>query len=161
MINRRGELAHPRQQYRKNSLRFESWDYSSPGPYFFTICTFRRKEIFSFEAIRTKVIDIFTGVTDELGINLHAIIVADNHIHALTTLPGDKRVSLWNYIGKAKVRITQAMKSGQASLPLRDKVWQRSFYDHIVRDEHDFLQKASYIESHPAKEEGDIYTEWH
>ena len=106
---RRGELARPT---RKDSLRLKDYDYSLPGPYFFTVCVFNRKEIFKEQDIR------------------------------------------------GKVRMTQ-MIIGQVSLPLRDRIWQRSFYEHIIRDENDFSQKAQYIENHPIKEEGNIYAEWH
>jgi len=154
---RRGELARPT---RKNSLRLKDYDYSLSGPYFFTVCLFNRKEIFKEQNIRGKVIEVFKNLAGELGIDIHAIVIASNHLHGVVTLPDDRRVTLWQYIGTAKVRITQ-MIIGQASLPLRDRIWQRSFYDHIIRDENDFSQKAQYIENHPIKEEGDIYAEWH
>jgi hypothetical protein len=44
---------------------------------------------------------------------------------------------------------------------IRDKIWQRLFYDHIIRNDKDFIEKAKYIENHPLKEEGDIFVEWH
>ena len=154
---RRGELARPT---RKNSLRLKDYDYSLSGPYFFTVCVFNRKEIFKEQDIRGKAIEVFKNLAGELGIDIHAIVIASNHLHGVVTLPDDRRITLWQYIGTAKVRITQ-MIIGQASLPLRDRIWQRSFYDHIIRDENDFSQKAQYIENHPIKEEGDIYAEWH
>ena len=31
------------------------------------------------------------------------------------------------------------------------KVWQRRFYDHVIRDENDYLKIGQYIENNPAK----------
>ena len=36
-------------------------------------------------------------------------------------------------------------------------IWQKSFYDHIVRDESDYLRICEYIETNPAKWQEDIY----
>jgi putative transposase len=141
---------------RKNSLRLKDYDYSLPGPYFFTICTFTRKEIFKEQDIRDKVIEVFKNLAGKLGVTIHAIVVASNHIHGIVTLPDDKRIILWQYIGMAKVRITQTIIGQDAtlSLPLRDRIWQRSFYEHVIRDEEDFSEKAQYIVNHPIKEVG-------
>lgn len=163
---RRGEFTRPK--FRKNSLRLKDWDYSQAGPYFFTICTFKRKNIFKNQSIQNKVIGIFNILAYKLRIKVNAVIVADNHIHGILTLPDDKSMKLWNYIAIVKVKITQTIDvnnskktEGQVNLPLREKIWQRSFYDHIIRDEKDYFEKAQYIENHPIKEEGSIYAEWH
>lgn len=153
---RRGDLGRPIS--RKNSLRLSNWDYSLPGPYFFTICTFEHKEIFDSQAIRNQIIEVFKNIAGEIKSTINTIVIATNHIHGIVTLGDDKKISLSEYIGRAKVKTTQKIK-GQASLPLR--LWQRSFYEHVIRNENDFLEKAKYIDNHPMKEQGDIYAEWH
>ncbi|MEK6645270.1 MAG: transposase [Candidatus Firestonebacteria bacterium] len=146
---------------RRNTLRLKIWDYYLIGPYFFTICTFKRKEIFIFQTIRNKIIEIFKTLADELKVSINAIVVANNHIHGLITLPEKKTINLWEYIAKAKVKTTQTIFNGRVNPPLRENVWQRSFYDYVIRNQDDFFEKAKYIENHPIKEEGNIYTEWH
>ena len=37
------------------------------------------------------------------------------------------------------------------------KVWQKSFHDHIIRDEQDYLKIANYIETNPAKWSEDCF----
>lgn len=48
VYSRRGELVHPNDYsfYRKNSLRLKNYDYRLPGPYFVTICTDKRINLF-------------------------------------------------------------------------------------------------------------------
>ncbi|MFH1540842.1 MAG: transposase [Elusimicrobiota bacterium] len=161
---RRGDLGRPSFiRIRKSSLRLKTWDYFLPGPYFFTICTFEREKIFNDQIIREKTIEVLKNIAKELGIVIHGIIIATNHLHGLITLSNDRKINLWQqYIGKVKVKVTQTI-IGWASPPLRehDRIWQRSFYDHIIRNEKDFLEKAKYIEKHTFKEESDIYAEWH
>ncbi len=110
--------------------------------------------------VRELVIEAFKNEAAEAASTIHAIVTASNHVHGIVTLPGGEKISLSQFIGKAKVKTSQQLR-GQASPPLRDAIWQRSFYDHVIRDEKDFLEKAQYIEKHPMKEEGDVYAEWH
>lgn len=44
-----------------------------------------------------------------------------------------------------------------ASKELGRNIWQRSYYDHVVRDESDYLRIASYIMENPAKWMEDRY----
>lgn len=39
--------------------------------------------------------------------------------------------------------------------------WQRSYYDHVIRNDADFTEKARYIENHPYKESASAWAEWH
>ena len=39
----------------------------------------------------------------------------------------------------------------------KGKVWQKSFHDHIIRDEQDYLKIANYIETNPAKWSEDCF----
>lgn len=41
--------------------------------------------------------------------------------------------------------------------PFNKRVWQRSFYDHIIRNDIDYVRIAEYIENNPAKWEEDRY----
>ena len=40
---------------------------------------------------------------------------------------------------------------------LGQNIWQRSYYDHVIRDEHDYLRIAKYIMENPAKWMEDRY----
>ncbi len=90
---------------------------------------------------------------------IHCIAIAVDHIHGLFGLPEERKTSLSKFVAIIKVRITQFLREGRASPPLR--VWQRGFYDHVIRNERDFFEKAEYIENHPIKEESNVYAEWH
>ena len=150
-----GELVRPR----KNSLRLKNYDYHLPGPYFITVCTNRRINLFERSSVRNHVIEIIKTVGADLSARIHCIVTAVDHIHGLFSLPEDKKDSLSKFVAIMKVRITQLLREGRINPSLR--VWQRGFYDHVIRDEKDFLEKAQYIENHPIKEESDTYTEWH
>lgn len=81
-------------------------------------------------------------------------------VHGLITLPEGRKISLSQYIGIVKVKMTQMIqREGGQAHPYA--IWQRSYYDHIIRNEKDFNEKVRYIENHPFKEESTMYAKWH
>ena len=87
-------------------------------------------------------------------------VIMPNHVHMILRISSNKSLQgpMWasapteasipNLIRSWKVLISKAL--GQS-------IWQRSYYDHIIRDEHDYLVKARYIEENPAKWSSDDY----
>ena len=53
-------------------------------------------------------------------------------------------------------RIIQQMK-GAATKKIGAPVWQKLFYDHVIRDEADYRRHYEYIESNPSKWAEDEY----
>jgi len=88
-----------------------------------------------------------------------AIVLLPDHLHALWTLPpGDSDFSIrWRRI---KEEFTCAFlrcggKEGRRSSSRRRRkergVWQRRFYDHVIRDERDFERHFDYVHYNPVK----------
>jgi putative transposase len=156
---------------RKN-LRLENWDYSRSGAYFVTVCTKDRKnflsEISSVGAIHespavrlTKCGQIVDRYIGELHrrypeIVVDKYVIMPNHVHILLSIiyneddgaPGSSRPTLSQMIGAMK-RFTNQ----QTGI----KLWQPSFYDHVVRDGEDYRRVWRYIDDNPAKWEEDKY----
>ena len=128
-------------------------NYNQPGAYFLTLCARERKPYFRSSygteaplsplgvilenAIR-KIPDHYPAVTVD-----HYVIMAD-HIHLLLQIhhPGGKGIST----------VVQQLKSAvsrQAGSP----VWQKGFYDHVIRNEADYRARWLYIEGNPARAE--------
>ena len=145
--------------HRRNSLHLKDYDYSIPGPYFITICTRERLNLCDRTSIRDSVIEIIKHEGSKLSTRIHCVVIAIDHIHGLLGLPEDKNVTLSKFVAIIKVRITQFIRMDQENKRIR--IWQRGFYDHVVRNERDFIEKASYIENHPIREESNVYAEWH
>ena len=71
-----------------------------------------------------------------------------NHVHLLLQLSGDAAPALG--------RIIQQLK-GTVSKQLGTSIWQDKYYDHVIRDENDFLIKYKYISDNPSKWAEDEY----
>ena len=135
---------------RRNSLRLKDFDYSSEEYYFVTIsCKERGK---CFENINAKIIikrQIY-DIEKRFDILIDCFVVMSDHIHMIIVLNEAKRVNLSKVIQAFKSLVTKEFKE---KLSVRDKFWQRGFYDHIIRNEKDYLEKKRYILNNPLKKE--------
>jgi len=135
--------------------RLENFDYSQNGAYFITICAKDRKPILSAvgaNCVRpTKIgtvieneINRISSIYDSVSIDKYVIM--PNHIHLLIRLDNNGRTQFAPTIS----RIIKQFK-GSVTKQLGESIWQKSFYDHIIRDEYDYLAKWKYIDDNPAK----------
>ena len=124
------------------------------GTFFFTVTTLDRRR-----GVLTKNIavlrDVFAQEKKRRPFTIDAIVVLPDHLHCLWTLPpGDSDFSSrWREI---KARFSARVASGE-SLSTRRRIkgergiWQRRFWEHVIRDERDFERCADYIHWNPVK----------
>ncbi|HEX4044025.1 MAG TPA: transposase [Xanthobacteraceae bacterium] len=162
-----------RVQRRRRSLRLEGYDYSQAGGYFVTICTYHRKCLFGYvdeSCVRLNEIGLIAQRTwHDLPshyphVSLDAFVVMPNHVHgvvmfvdeasALPTGAGLKPAptkfhALPEIVRAFKTFSARAINNHQRS---RGKsLWQRNYYEHVIRDEKDLGRIRRYIAENPAR----------
>ncbi len=161
--------------------RLNDFDYSNCGCYFITICTHNRIHHFGEIMSGTMKLNEFGEIAAEnwnsIPLHFHNVlldefIVMPNHIHGIIGIidnpKGNPQVANINpQIGKkldrSKMLVSRIVQQYKASVT-RDinnlnKIefkWQRSFYDHIIRNERSYENIQSYIFYNPIKWEMDI-----
>ncbi len=156
--------------YRDESRRLESWDYSTPGGYFVTICSHLKRPYFGkitngklcLSSIGKIVAEEWekTGTLrknvklDEYTImpnHLHGIIILQESVgtprrgvHKNSTLRSD---SLGSIVGQFKSACTRRIRSTFN----KEFAWQSRYYDHIIRDENDLFRIIKYVRENPSK----------
>ena len=148
---------------KRKQNRLSGYDYSQPGGYFITICTKGREELLGsvvgadvLIGPQIKLSPIGQVVHDVLASmpNVTKFVVMPNHIHAIVRIEdGAMRTSpptqgLSQMVRYFKRNVTQ--RCGQA-------IWQRTFHDHIIRNEADYLRIWQYIDTNPAEWRQDCY----
>ena len=144
--------------FRRRKNRWDGFDYSADGDYFVTICTVQRSCIlgnilpgtssvrmseygqavlFAIERLRT----VFPHV------RIPIYVIMPNHVHMILSLTESEH-SLSSIINYFKGTVTKITKGG---------IWQKSFYDHVIRDENDYNRICDYIENNPAAWSSDDY----
>ena len=82
-------------------------------------------------------------------------VVMPNHIHGIITIDTECGPSLTKIIGQYKMAVTKKIHDKDPN----QKVWQRSFYDHIIRNKEDYERIWLYIHGNPQKWDTDCYFE--
>lgn len=156
----------------RKSNRLKEYNYSQNGMYFITICS-DNKQCFFCKIVECGILDAPKIEYSEYGeiiknqidcmnemydnINVEKYIIMPNHLHLIIEIKNNNGASrtphptntiLSSFVGTLK-RFTNR-KAGK-------NLWQRSFYDHIIRDDEDYITKAQYIENNPAKWQEDEY----
>ena len=137
---------------------YRRW-YSPGGTSFFTIVTCRRIRIFRHAHARVLLNDVLGEVAAEMPFVTEAMVILWDHLHVIWTLPpGDWDYSVrWKEI---KQRFTDRwLAVGGEEAPVTESqrrrgnrgVWQRRFWDRLVRDEDEFKALLDYIHYNPVK----------
>ena len=126
------------------------------GCYFFTLITHRRRPILTLPDNVTRLRESFSHVQVSHPFVLDGIVILPEHIHCLMRLPeGDEDFSRrWSLIKRHfSIGCVGVPEADTASR--RDKrekgVWQRRFWEHLIRDEEDWRRHMDYIHYNPVK----------
>jgi putative transposase len=124
------------------------------GTFFFTLALLERNRQLLTEHIDT-LRATFAAARSRKNFTVNAIVVLPDHLHCIWTLPeGDADFSSrWHSI---KAQFARAMPAGERLSLRRQKkgergIWQRRFWEHVIRDERDFERHADYIHFNPVK----------
>ena len=142
---------------RKNN-RLLGFNYANSASYFITICTANRRKIFWNDRTDGTLSD--QGLIAEQEIialperfmltRIDKYVIMPDHIHMIVTLIGalpgtdEKTPDVKNVIGSFKARVTGRIVNGQS-------IWQKSFYDHVIRNDKEYSDIWEYIEYNPCK----------
>ena len=137
---------------------FRRW-YQPGGTYFFTVVTYRRRQILTRPIARRCLRAAMRSVAADEPFETLALVLLPDHLHAIWALPpGDDRFSRrWQAIkagfshaylasGAAQSAVTESQASDR-----RRGVWQRRFWEHLVRDEDELAALCDYIHYNPVK----------
>ncbi|STX44539.1 Transposase and inactivated derivatives [Legionella donaldsonii] len=126
-----------------------------PGAtYFFTVNLLNRKSDLLIKQIN-KLRDSFKKVLNSYPFEIDGVVILPDHFHIMMTLPAeDKNYSL--RIRLIKGYFSQQIVAREFISPVRKKknergIWQRRFWEHLIRDEKDYEHHLNYMHYNPVK----------
>ncbi len=138
---------------KRKKLRLKEYDYNTPGAYFITICTIERRNLLStIVGDDAHIVPLEYGKIAEKYIcsipGIDRYVIMPNHIHMIIRIGSG---TMWASSPTASVpQLVRSFKT-LVTKEIGERIFQRSFYDHIIRDEADYLKIAAYIEQNPIK----------
>ena len=131
----------------------------SGGTYFITQVTHQRHPWLCTDTGRQALREAIIAVRQKYPFTLDAFVLLPDHFHCLMTMPeGDHDFSLRLRLIKTYVtkHYKQALVIDCPVSESRQKrgeqnLWQRRFWEHVIRDERDFVNHCNYIHWNPVK----------
>ena len=151
----------------RKSMRLKEYDYSTPGAYFVTICTQGKQKILS-TIVGGGAFDAPIVTLTKIGEVARKYILSGNRIPGVTV---DKFVIMPNHIHLILV-IEETAVSGTSRAPsptnaaiphfvstfkrlchreIGEPIFQRAYYDHVIRSDADYREIWEYIDTNPDK----------
>jgi putative transposase len=133
--------------------------FSPGGTFFFTLVTYARRPLFSDPANRDLLRSAIETCRLARPFTIDAFVLLPDHLHAVWTLPsGDSDYSIrWSLIKKSFTRSFLATGGHDRAVSAsrrrnrRRGVWQRRFWEHVIRDTDDYNAHLDYTHYNPVK----------
>ncbi len=144
--------------------RLKDYAYNENGSYYVTICTANRKCLLSCvvgRGLAPAAIELsaYGKIAKEqllllekrfVGVKIAAYVIMPNHIHAIITLSdmaagASPRPTLTDVVCVFKSLTTAECKKVKNA----DKIFQTSFYEHVIRSDTDYAEIYDYIKYNP------------
>ena len=173
------------QKPERKSVKLKYYDYSSPGLYYITLCTHEKKHLFGWVKEEKMVLNqagkmlekwLLKIETKYDGIKCIHHQVMPNHLHVIIKIsdkiteeekdpngsPHGGSPTLFDVVGWFKTMTTNkyikyVKEDGWQRF--NRKLWQRSFYERIIRDEEEYEHAVLYINRNPERWQDDKYNE--
>jgi putative transposase len=156
--------------YDRRSIRLPGYDYAQIGAYYITLCTHNRAWLFGHVADGSMVLSEAGRIAERAllqtpdvrpNILLDAFVVMPNHVHVIFVITyrdaaapqgaatfGSPARTVGAIVRGYKGAVTSQINKLYGSERL---IWQRNYYEHIVRNDADLNRIRRYIEANPAR----------
>ena len=144
---------------KRKNIRLKNYDYSKAGMYFITICIKDRIELLGqikFEKYylelskEGKIVDEAINELKQAysNIEIDEYIIMPNHIHLMIVIHKKNKITISRIIQQFKWGVTRKIGSS---------IWQKLFYEHIIRNEKEYLKIKEYIKNNAINWKNDKY----
>ena len=164
---------------KRKIIRLQNFDYAQNGVYFITICTNNKKPLFGviegqgvalneFGKIAQEEIEQTNILRQKENVQVTKYVVMPNHVPMLIQIVGSRRAvtATEQFSAPAKQSIPTIVRAYKSAVTRRvhmlgseAKIWQSRFYDHVVRNDREYLKIWEYIDTNPLKWTEDCYFE--
>lgn len=173
-------MTHVTDLRHRHSIRLKDYDYSQAGAYYVTVCAYNRECLFGNILDGEMRLNDHGRVVEEEwvqtanireNIELDVFVVMPNHFHGILVITKGGDMGEGRGTGHRALMVERFGKPTSGSLPtiiryfksavtrrissLRgssaEPVWQRNYYEHVIRDETELDHIREYIVNNPLK----------
>ena len=119
--------------------------FSDAPIYFITFCTYRRRELLVTSSVHDAFLIFAMQADAEHHVAVGRYVLMPDHVHLFVA--GNRAFRPGRWVGLLKQSLAKAIVRRKTS----DPVWQRGFFDHILRSDESYEQKWNYVRANPAR----------
>ena len=170
---------------KRKPTRLRSYDYSTPGAYFVTVCTHEKRCSLSVITVgagaldgpsiqlteQGKIVEKYILSTEQIpGMHVDKYVIMPNHIHLILVVDGNSGPSRAPAPTNAFEGDVSSKTPANGKIPRAigvmkrlinkeagENIFQRSYHEHVIRNEADYRRIWDYIDTNPAKWTEDCY----
>ena len=157
---------------KRKTGRLTGYDYSANGSYYITVCTKDKQHILGHSVgggvldapyvrlskygamVRDVLLEMDTFYDD---ITINHYVVMPNHIHFILSICGESGPSRTPAPTNARLPAFLSAWKRLTNKKAGFSLWQRGYYDHIIRCESDYLRIWQYMDENPVRWTEDEY----
>jgi len=170
-------------RHQRRSIRLKDYDYSQPGAYFITVRTVNLECIFGRISNGAMRLNMYGKIVRKcwddlpnhyLNVKLDVFVIMPDHVHGIIFIENDPDYYVGAGFKPAPTKETKPKKHGLPEIirafktfssrrinkrrnTVGSPVWQRGFYDHVIRNEQDLNRIRDYIINNPLRWHLDKY----
>ena len=155
--------------YGSRCPRLRGYDYAQPGAYFITVCTYQRECLLANVVDGAMILNLpgrlvheaWLGLPDHYPhVGLDVFVIMPNHLHGIIVFSGDgveaglKPASTVRHALPEVVRGFKTFSSRRINAWRQTPgtpVWQRNYYEHVIRNERELDKIREYIATNPLR----------
>lgn len=115
--------------------------------YFITCCTYRRRALLATSPVHAALLAFSTRAYAEYNVAVGRYALMPDHLHLFVS--GDRAFQLGRWLGLLKQVLGKAVVRAAPTDPL----WERGFFDHLLRSHESYDQKWNYVHENPVRAE--------
>ena len=155
--------------------RLPNFDYSTPGAYFITICVEGKRcilgdivgggdldapqvELTKMGRIVQRNIELSKQIPN---IHIDKYVIMPNHVHFILFIDGEPNSGTLRSPSTTNALVPHCVSTFKRFCykDAGEKFFQRSYHDHVIRGEKDYLKIWEYIDNNPARWKEDCFYE--
>lgn len=158
------------QIHHRRSIRLKNYDYSQAGAYFVTICIQNRDCLLGNIENQAIQLNEYGLIVQEIwehiplhfnNVELDAAVIMPNHFHGIIIITScgspqkiqKNKTNLSTIVAYFKYQTTKLINQKRHQIGI--KLWQRNYYEHIIRNENSLQILRQYVQQNPIKWELD------
>jgi putative transposase len=121
------------------------WIFPHNPVFFVTFCTYQRRKLLAADSVNAAFVAFAEHAYSRRNIAVGRYVIMPDHLHLFVGGPDDFELGRWTAM--LKQHLGKQIEASRSKSP----IWQRGFFDHLLRSDESYAQKWNYVRENPLR----------